>query len=108
MEHKHWLIGHETGVAILMGLAVSGIVWAADSKDLSNGFLFDPTLFFYIILPPIIFASGFNMRRKRFFENIGYIMLFGVLGTLFTFVMFSALTFGFFNSGIMYKYNKET
>lgn len=109
MEKIHCKFGHETGVAILLGLAISGIAYKI-SPQVTDDFTFDGTLFFYICLPPIIFASGFNMRRKRFFENIGYILLFGVLGTIVTFVVFSGLTYGFFKSGIMYKYeyNKAT
>ena len=96
MEHKHFIIGHETGVAIITGLIVSSITYATGYHDLTVNLHFNEEIFFYLCLPPIIFASGFNMRRKRFFENIGYIMLFGLLGTIFTFVMFSALTYGFF------------
>ena len=40
---------------------------------------FDDNLFFYFILPPIVFASGFNMYRKKFFANIANILLFGVV-----------------------------
>ncbi|CDW88691.1 sodium hydrogen exchanger [Stylonychia lemnae] len=103
MEHKKAPVGHETGVAILTGFLVSLIAWAAGYKDLTNTLEFNGDVFFYLCLPPIIFASGFNMRRKRFFENIGYIMLFGLFGTLLTFIMFSILTYAFMQANIMYK-----
>jgi len=96
MEHKKSPVGHETGVAILAGFLVSLIAWAAGYSSLNDTLEFSGDIFFYLCLPPIIFASGFNMRRKRFFENIGYIMLFGLFGTIFTFVMFSLLTYAFF------------
>ena len=104
MEHKKALVGHETGVAILTGLLVSGIAWACGFNEVNSGFLFNGDVFFYLCLPPIIFASGFNMRRKRFFENIGYIILFGLLGTILTFIMFTLLTWGFMRAGFMHKY----
>jgi NhaP-type Na+/H+ or K+/H+ antiporter len=53
---------------------------------------FDDNTFFYMILPPILFASGYNMYRKRFFMYFGYICLFGVVGTLVTYAVFSSLT----------------
>ena len=53
---------------------------------------FNDNLFFYFFLPPLVFASGFNMKRKKFFENISNIMLFGVGGTIVTFAVFSILT----------------
>ena len=54
---------------------------------------FNGDLFFYFVLPPIVFASGFNMYRKKFFANIRKITLFGVFGTFITFAVFSGLTY---------------
>jgi len=51
---------------------------------------FDDQQFFYFILPPIVFAAGYNMKRKRFFANIAVICLFGILGTMVCFVTSSA------------------
>lgn len=53
---------------------------------------FDEKLFFYVCLPPIVFASGFNMHRGTFFANIKLVMIFGVIGTLISFSMFSLMT----------------
>jgi hypothetical protein len=33
------------------------------------------------------------MRRRRFFENIGYVLLFGIFGTIVTFFVFTGLTY---------------
>jgi len=53
---------------------------------------FSDDLFFYFCLPPIVFACGFNMQRKKFFSNIGNILLFGLVGTLIAFISFTGLT----------------
>lgn len=48
------------------------------------------------MLPPIIFAAGYNLRKSLFFQNLGVISFLGVLGTLFTFIVLSACI-NFFN-----------
>lgn len=55
---------------------------------------FDDNTFFFFCLPPIVFASGFNMQRGDFFGNIGNILLFGVLGTFISFGSFTMMTLG--------------
>jgi len=55
--------------------------------------VFNDDLLFYFVLPPIIFAQGFNMYRQKFFENIHNILLFGVIGTFVTFGSFLAMIF---------------
>jgi len=42
------------------------------------------------MLPPLVFNSGFSMRRKKFFENIGNIIIFGLFVTLVCFAIYSA------------------
>jgi len=89
MEHKHTPFGHETGVALVAGLIISAIIhYSVPNLSLT----FNGEIFFYVCLPPIIFAAGFNMRRRRFFENIGYILTFGIFGTIITFFVFAGLT----------------
>jgi NhaP-type Na+/H+ or K+/H+ antiporter len=42
-------------------------------------------------LPPIIFAAGYNLKKKNFISNFGYITLFGVFGTIISFVALSSM-----------------
>ena len=91
MEQKKFIIGHETGVIIIIGMIISFIVQWVDESSVEM-LRFNEGIFFDVCLPLIIFASGYNLKRRKFFENIGNIEIFGILGTFLTWVFYSALT----------------
>lgn len=92
MDRKRPIIGHETGLIILLGCTISLILnHIADSfTELVS---FNNDIFFVGCLPFIVFASGFNMKRKKFFQNISNIFKLGLLGTILTFIFYSVLTY---------------
>ena len=52
------------------------------SDQVTDGLLsFSPTVFFFVLLPPIIFNSGFTIKREIFFRHIVPISLFACVGT---------------------------
>ena len=67
IEKRKFVVGHETGIAILIGFTISLILFLSQEEKVRESFNFDEKLFFYVCLPPILFSSGFNMRRRRFF-----------------------------------------
>lgn len=92
-KHKHHLkFGHEASLVCLIGIICSAVYAAKGEQEFNDIMAFNEDMFFYFILPPIIFASGFNMYRKKFFANIGNITLFGVMGTFVCFGSFTGLT----------------
>ena len=92
-KHKAGIVfGHEASLVCLTGLAVSACAQWQGTTEFHNLMSFNDDLFFYFVLPPIVFSSGFNMYRKKFFANIKNIVLFGVIGTFIAFGTFSGLT----------------
>ena len=69
---------------------------------------FDEDFFFYFCLPPIVFASGYTMKRKKFFQNFSNILVFGLIGTVVQFTLFSLLTYLIMKTGLISKFNPET
>lgn len=62
-------------------------------SDKIKNYDFNEEIFFYGLLPPMIFAGGYNLKKRKFFENFSYISLFGALGTVVTFLIIYGLTY---------------
>ena len=45
------------------------------------------------MLPPMIFAGGYNLKKKDFGKNMLYIITYAVLGTMVSFAVTFAFTF---------------
>jgi NhaP-type Na+/H+ or K+/H+ antiporter len=84
--------GHETGFVVLVGIIFSAIFWFTKGIEDVDTFKFSETIFFDFLLPPIIFNSGYNMRRKKFFQNLGNVGIFGLGVTFMCFIMYSLIT----------------
>ena len=83
--------GHQACVVAAVGVGISYVMKIKEGQTMQDLVEFNDNLFFYFCLPPLVFASGFNMQRKKFFENITNIVLFGVVGTITSFVIFASL-----------------
>lgn len=89
---KRLIFGHEASLVCVIGVCISGLFMYKGTSEFGDLMAFNNDLFFYFVLPPIVFASGFNMYRKKFFANIGNIILLGVVGTFIFFAVFCSLT----------------
>ncbi|CAG9335308.1 unnamed protein product [Blepharisma stoltei] len=88
---------HESGVIILIGIGL-GAFMDGIRHPLSR---FSSDIFFDFMLPFLILAAGFNMKRRRFFRNIGPIFLLGIIGTLICFVLIAAMAYAFSEWGFI-------
>ena len=78
-KHKYL---QESGLTVILGMGAGLLLKLLSVEDymtnLSNHF---GNLFMILLLPPIIFESGYNMQKKHFFKNIGSVMAYSFLGT---------------------------
>uniref|UniRef100_A0A671YTE5 Sodium/hydrogen exchanger n=1 Tax=Sparus aurata TaxID=8175 RepID=A0A671YTE5_SPAAU len=79
----------ESCLLIFVGLLVGGIIKAIGEEAP----ILDSKLFFLYLLPPIILDAGYFLPIRAFTENLGTILMFAVVGTLWN---------AFFVGGMMY------
>ena len=77
----------ESLAVVLTGALIGLIIKLKSSQNFNDvGFqkeeMFNPTTFFLIILPPIIFDEAYNLHKGNFFQNIGSILVFAIFGTI--------------------------
>ena len=84
--------GHQTSFTIIVGIIISVILYACLGNSREGLYEFKQGAFFDFLLPPIILNSGFNMRRKKFFQNLGNVAIFGLGVTFVCFTIFSMAT----------------
>lgn len=79
----------ESCLLIVVGLFIGGIIKAIEEEAP----VLDSKLFFLYLLPPIILDAGYFLPIRTFTENLGTILMFAVVGTLWN---------AFFVGGMMY------
>ena len=108
IERIHAPFGHEASIVIIVGGAISYLVYSSGYIAFNEKLSFDSNLFFYFCLPPIVLASGFNMKRRIFFENFGAVLIFGVFSTILQFFLFSFGLWMINGMGVFTKFNLTT
>ena len=65
------------GLGVLLGVSLNLL-----DTSLKEMVMINPETFFLVLLPPIIFESGYSMRKASFFRNLPSIVTFAFAGTL--------------------------
>ncbi|KAB7505607.1 Sodium/hydrogen exchanger 2 [Armadillidium nasatum] len=72
----------ESCLLIIMGLIIGGIFVAANPHPESQVSPLTADTFFLYMLPPIILDAGYFMPNRLFFDHLGTILVFAVIGTI--------------------------
>eukprot|EP00397_Hematodinium_sp_SG-2012_P038841 GEMP01042317.1.p1 GENE.GEMP01042317.1~~GEMP01042317.1.p1 ORF type:complete len:579 (+),score=85.57 GEMP01042317.1:90-1826(+) len=75
----------ESAIAMVLGVVVGLLALSMDhfrgATEEQRVLMFSPDIFFYILLPPVVFEAGFSADRRIFVNNLSVILSFAVLGT---------------------------
>jgi solute carrier family 9 (sodium/hydrogen exchanger), member 3 len=70
----------ESCLLIVVGVVIGILLFNIRSVHVSP---LTPDTFFFYMLPPIILDAGYFMPNRLFFDHLGTILLFAVIGTIF-------------------------
>eukprot|EP01135_Chromosphaera_perkinsii_P007129 Nk52_evm3s710 gene=Nk52_evmTU3s710 len=84
---------HESGLSIMYGVVFGMVIRLLPGDRVQGEIVFQPELFFFLLLPPIIFHAGYSLNKKYFFRNFMGILLFALVGTLIAAVLTGVLVY---------------
>mmetsp|Transcript_28839 Transcript_28839/g.35434 ORF Transcript_28839/g.35434 Transcript_28839/m.35434 type:complete len:538 (-) Transcript_28839:1587-3200(-) len=101
IRQKNFYYLPESGAHMLIGIVAGGFIRLLSSKSDLAYIQFNPSVFFFVLLPPIIFEAGYTMKKKRFFENVFSILCYAILGTFISTFVIGFLTYGAAKMGMI-------
>ncbi|XP_068124348.1 sodium/hydrogen exchanger 2-like [Hyperolius riggenbachi] len=91
LYHRLPTIVPESCLLILVGLLLGGIIFAVNEKSPPA---MKTDVFFLYLLPPIVLDAGYFLPTRPFFDNVGTIFWYAVVGTLWNAVGIGISLFG--------------
>nr|XP_028591002.1 sodium/hydrogen exchanger 8 isoform X3 [Podarcis muralis] len=98
----------ESVAVVSLGILMGAFIKIIEAQKLANWKeeeMFRPNMFFLLLLPPIIFESGYSLHKGNFFQNIGSITLFSVIGTAISAFIVGGGIYFLGQADVIYKLN---
>ena len=89
----------ESCLLILVGLMIGGCL-RLTSQGKTSPLVLTPELFFVYMLPPIILNTGYSVHSGLFFDHLGTILVFAVLGTIWNAIAIGLLLWATGQAGV--------
>ncbi|KAL4220576.1 hypothetical protein ACF0H5_020974 [Mactra antiquata] len=91
----------ESCLLIILGTVVGAVLYGALPSDEENQPSLQSDLFFLYLLPPIILESAFSLHDRTFYDNVGTVMIYAVLGTILNCFLIGPTLYGVYVYGGM-------
>ncbi|KAJ2813636.1 monovalent cation:H+ antiporter, CPA1 (nhx1), partial [Coemansia furcata] len=82
---------HETVLSIFAGMVVGLVLRFNSGSYIQRMVTFDHTIFFNMLLPPIILNCGYNLQKTSIARNIPSVLTFAFIGTVISAVVIGIL-----------------
>lgn len=108
-HHAHFLSKNvpESCVLIVIGILIGVLVYYGVESHSHHFPQFTSTLFFNVLLPPIILDSAYTLYDRDFLANLGSVILFAVAGTLFNVFVIGYGLYGLASMGWMGTFSRH-
>lgn len=91
----------ESCILICLGLVMGTLSYILNKHYLFENLLLQTDVFFLFILPPIVLEAGYFMPKSAFFGNIGTILTYAFVGTIFNALAVGSSLFGVYYAGLI-------
>lgn len=93
LQSKRIQTVHESVISIFSGMFVGFIIRVSPGRTIQEDLSFSYSVFFNLLLPPIILNSGYELNQRNFFRNIFSILTFALVGTFLATVILGTLVY---------------
>lgn len=93
----------ESCLLIILGISVGAVLYLSLPQDEENQPSLHSDLFFLYLLPPIILESAYSLHDRTFYDNVGTVMIYAVLGTVLNCFLIGPSLYGIYKIGWMGK-----